>query len=192
MLANPLLPSFLDTYSLSTSSLGCKILCIASNFLVFRSICSSLVHFNNDPDYFTRETIKVFIPLRKYLLRSFVSRNFLVRLFLFFFLSSLFYCAHFQYFKVDVILLFSKVSSSILIWPISSLCYLSFYHFSLCEWHILSMPNSIPINCLYILIVSISIQFFFLFLQAAWCRQCTFGDQYFLAILLICSPHCTS
>ena len=45
MLANPL-PSFLDTYSLSTSSMGCKALCMVISFLV---ICSrsSLVPFKN-------------------------------------------------------------------------------------------------------------------------------------------------
>ena len=34
MLASPLPPSFLETYSLSTSSLGCKALCIVISFLV--------------------------------------------------------------------------------------------------------------------------------------------------------------
>ena len=34
MLASPLPPSFLDTYSLSTSSLGCNALCMVISFLV--------------------------------------------------------------------------------------------------------------------------------------------------------------
>ena len=40
-------PSFLDTYSLSTLSLGCNDLCIVISFLVLWSICLSysLVHF---------------------------------------------------------------------------------------------------------------------------------------------------
>ena len=37
-----LLPSFIDTYSLSTSSLGCKALRIVMKFLVLNSICWSL------------------------------------------------------------------------------------------------------------------------------------------------------
>ena len=39
MLACFLLPSFLDVYSLSMSSLGCKALCIIMGFLILRSIC---------------------------------------------------------------------------------------------------------------------------------------------------------
>ena len=39
MLVSPLLPSFLDWYSLLTSSLGCKALCFVINFLVLWSIC---------------------------------------------------------------------------------------------------------------------------------------------------------
>ena len=42
---SPLTP-FLDTYSLSTTYLECKALCIVMNFLILWSICfSSLVHF---------------------------------------------------------------------------------------------------------------------------------------------------
>ena len=45
MQANLLPPSFLDTYSRSTSSLGCNALCMVISFLVLWSICliSSLV-----------------------------------------------------------------------------------------------------------------------------------------------------
>ena len=48
-------PSFLDTYSLSVSSLGCKALYIVISFRVLESIClsSSLVHFRNGPVYLT-------------------------------------------------------------------------------------------------------------------------------------------
>ena len=47
MLASPLPPPFLETYSLSTSSLGCNALCIVISFLALWSICLSsyLVHF---------------------------------------------------------------------------------------------------------------------------------------------------
>ena len=56
MLASPLPSSFLDTYNLSPSSLGCNALCMVISFLVFRFIClsSSLVYFKNSPDYLTR------------------------------------------------------------------------------------------------------------------------------------------
>ena len=56
MLVSPLLASFLDTYSLSTSSLGCNALCMVISFLPLWSIClsSSLVHFRNGPEYLTK------------------------------------------------------------------------------------------------------------------------------------------
>ena len=67
MQANPLPPSFLDTHSLSESSLGCKAPFIVICFLIFWSICRSsyLIHFNNGPEYFTRETAQVFISLMR-------------------------------------------------------------------------------------------------------------------------------
>ena len=78
VLANALPPSFLDTYSLSTSSLGCKALCMVISFLVLCSIClsSSLVHFKNGPEYLMMRTE----PLIRFLLESFVSSSFLVLL----------------------------------------------------------------------------------------------------------------
>ena len=67
MLTSPL-TSFLGTYSLSMSSLGCKALCIVMSFLVFWFICwsSSLAHFKNGPVYITRGTTHVFIPLIRF------------------------------------------------------------------------------------------------------------------------------
>ena len=82
MLASPLPPSFLDTYNLSTSSLGCNALCMVISFLVLWSIClsSSLVHLRKDPEYLTRGTAQVFIPLMRFLLENFVSSSFRVLL----------------------------------------------------------------------------------------------------------------
>ena len=82
MLAGPLPPSFLETYSLSTSSLGYNALCIVISFLVLWSIClsSSMVHLRKGPEYLTRGTAQVFIPLISVLLLSFVSSSFLVLL----------------------------------------------------------------------------------------------------------------
>ena len=79
LLASPLPPSLLDTYSLSTSSLGRNALCIVFSFLfcffgvfffVLCSFClrSSLVHFKNGPEYLTRGTDQIFIPLIRFLL----------------------------------------------------------------------------------------------------------------------------
>ena len=82
MLASPLPPSFLDTYYLSTSSLGCNALCMVISFLVLWSIClsSSLVHLRKGPEYLTRDTAQVYISLMRFLLESFVSSSFRVLL----------------------------------------------------------------------------------------------------------------
>ena len=82
MLASPLPPSFLDTYSLSTSSLGCNALCMVISFLVLWSIClsSSLAHLRKGPEYLTSGIAQVFIPLMRFQLESFVSSSFRVLL----------------------------------------------------------------------------------------------------------------
>ena len=82
MLVSLLPPSFLDTYSLSTSSLECKALCIVISFLVLWFIClsSSVVYFKNGPEYRTRGTAQVFISFIKFLLYSLASSGFLVLL----------------------------------------------------------------------------------------------------------------
>ena len=82
MLASPLPPSLLETYSLSTSSLGCKALCIVISFLVLWSIClsSSLVHLRKCLEYLRSNTAQVFVPLIRFLLLSFVLSSFLVLL----------------------------------------------------------------------------------------------------------------
>ena len=110
MLANPLLPSFFDTYSLSTSSLQCKALCIVMSFLVHCSIFwSSLIH-KNSPEYLTGRTAQVFISLMRFLLYSFVSNHYLVLLkysFYFIFYLSQFHGVRIQYFQAHVTFLFS-------------------------------------------------------------------------------------
>ena len=51
------------------------------SFLIFCSIyLSSLVHLKNGPEYFTRGTVRVFIPLMRFLQCSLVSSSFLVLL----------------------------------------------------------------------------------------------------------------
>ena len=55
-------------------------LCMVISFLILWSIClsSSRVYFKNSPEYLTRDTAQVFIPLIRFLLCSFVSINILV------------------------------------------------------------------------------------------------------------------
>ena len=78
MLTRPLPPFFLETYSLSVSSLGCSALCIVISFLVLWFICrsSSLVHFRNGPEYLIMVTTQVCIPLKRFVL----TKSFLVLL----------------------------------------------------------------------------------------------------------------
>ena len=95
MMAIPLPPSFLGTYSRSTSSLGCNALCIVISFLVLWSIflSSSLVHLRKGPEYLMRGTAQVFISLIRFLQESFVTSSFLILLrflFAFFFHFDLF------------------------------------------------------------------------------------------------------
>ena len=121
MLASPLPPSFLDTYSLSMSSLGCNVLCMVISFLVPWSIylSSSHVHFKKGPEYLARETAQVFIPLIRFLLHSFVSSSFLVLLrysFLIFFHLHLLDGVSFQDAQVFICLFFSEHSNLVLIW----------------------------------------------------------------------------
>ena len=82
MLARPLPLSFLDTYSISTSSLGGNALCMVISFLVLWSTClsSSLLYFKKSPEYLKRNTALVFTRMTSFLLHSFVSSNFVVLL----------------------------------------------------------------------------------------------------------------
>ena len=70
MLVNTLPHSFLNTRTLSTSFLEGYALCSVISFLVLWSICLSsyLVHYKNGPEYLTRGTTQVFIPLIRFLL----------------------------------------------------------------------------------------------------------------------------
>ena len=144
------------------SSPGCKVMCIVINFLVLWSICpsSSLVHFKN---------ICPELPLMTFLLQSLVSWRFFVRLRYsgpyFFFHIRLFDGIRFQYYQVLVIFFLSKSSDSFLIWQFYSFSFCLFPFFIMSVTHF-SIPNSIPISWLYILIVCVSLQFFFIF-----CKQ---------------------
>ena len=163
MLARPLPPSFIETYSLSTSSLGCNTLCIVISFLVLWSIClsSSLVHLRKGPEYLTSGTAQVFIPLIRFLLLSFVSSSFLVLLR--FFLNFFF---HFHLFEGVILQDAQVISASVFIlsWFGSSIlsvsCRLPLFITSIAHF---SMPNSIPMSRLYILTVCIRVSSSFSF-----------------------------
>ena len=185
MLVSLLPPSFLDTYSQSTSSLVCNALCMVISFLVFWSICfsPSLVHFKNAPKYLTRDTAQVFIPLISFMFYSFFSSSFLVLLrysfLIFFFHLHLFDGVSFQDAQVFVGLLFSERSFS---WFGSSipsvrrrlpLFMTSMAHFS--------MPDSISMSWLYIPTACIKVSCSFSFLQTVWYRLSTLGDWSFPA-----------
>ena len=87
MLVSPLPPSFLETYSLSTSSLVSKVLCIVMSCLDLWSICwsSFLVRFKNGPEYLTRGKTHVFIPLMIFMRCSLVSTSFSFSYYYFYF-----------------------------------------------------------------------------------------------------------
>ena len=70
MLASPLPSSLLDIYSLSMSSLGCKV-------LWNHQFPCSLVYFKNGHEYLTKGTTRVFISCWRFLQKSLVERNFL-------------------------------------------------------------------------------------------------------------------
>ena len=147
MLVSPLPPSFLDTYSLSMSSLGCNAFCMVISFLVLWSIClsSSLNHFKNGPKYLTKGTSQVFIPLIRFLVYSFVLSSFLV-LPRYSFLSFSFISSCLMIFPsicrfpvLQAFYFFSWFSSSI-----SSIMYR--FQFFIIRMAHFSLPNSIPMS----------------------------------------------
>ena len=168
MLASPLPPSFLETYSLSTLSLGCKALYMVFSFLVLWSICLSysLVHFKKGPEYLTRGTASVFIPLKKFLQHSFILSSFLVIL--------RYYFLIFSFISTCLIVSASKMpkylhvsfSPSVLILSwfgrsiLSVRCRLPLFCTNIAHF---SVPNYIPISWLYILTACIRVSSSFSF-----------------------------
>ena len=77
---NPVPPSFLDMYSLSTLLFGCNPLCIVNRFLVLLSICcnSSLVQSRNALEYLSKDIAQVLIPFMTFSPLRFVSKIFLI------------------------------------------------------------------------------------------------------------------
>ena len=85
MMKNPLLLSFLNTYSLSLSSFGCKA-CAVINSEVSEKICLS--SSQNVSVYLTIVTVQVFIPLMRFRSLNSFSWSFLVRLIFLSFIST--------------------------------------------------------------------------------------------------------
>ena len=162
MLARPLSPSFLETYSPSTSSMGCNALSIVISFLVLWSIylSSALVHLWKGPEYLTSGTAQVFIPLIRFLDESFVSDSFLILL--------IYSCWILPFISTFLIVSASRmpnylqvsifVSVLILPWFGSSIpaviCHLPLFITSISHF---AMPNSISISWLYILTACIRV-----------------------------------
>ena len=170
MLVSPLPPSFLDSYSLSTSSQGCNALCLVISFVVLWSIflSSSLVHFTKGPDYLTWGTAQVFIPLIRFLQENFVSSSFLVLLrYSFWILSFISTCLMVSASKIHNYL-FISFSPSVLIlsWfgsSIPSVLYrLLLFITSMTQF---SIPNSIPMSWLYILTACMRVSSSFSYLE---------------------------
>ena len=113
----------------TTSSLDCKALCNVLSFLVLYLICwrSSLVHFKHGPEYLTKGTALVLIPLMRFLLYSLVSNSFLLLRysFLIFFYLPFFDGVYFEYSKVLVSFLI--LFFSLWVFPKLFLVLISFY-----------------------------------------------------------------
>ena len=118
------------------------------------SLSSSLVHFKNGLGYLTREITQAFLPLTRFLLQSLSLRSFLffwVTPFLLF-LSSLF-----DWWFLLPIFHSSRNFPSLKVFkcfPYLAILFLPlrlFLHFIICVVH-LSMPNSIPISCMCLII----------------------------------------
>ena len=187
MMARPLPPSFIDTYCLSTSSLGCKALCMVISFRVLKPNwrSSSHVHFKNGPEYLTVETAQLFILLMTFLLYSLFLSSFLVSLdtLIKFFPSSPFvwWC------PLPIFRSICKFLFLLAFWPSLSLlilflllCVVS--RFSLSAWHIFlcQIPCLCP-DCIFSL-TELDFPILFPFCQTVWYRPCKFGDRSFPAI----------
>ena len=173
---------FFDKNSLFISSLGYKVLCIVINFLVLGTIYLSYspVLFRNDPEYLTRDTAQVFINPDRSGIYSFneipgADLGFKV------------FSRLSNSFLLITVYLMVSVSNTPSICTFPSLQAFWFFHgvtllflllvrlgplFSISMAHF-SMPNSIPISWLHILIDCIKVSSSFSFLQIALCRWCT-------------------
>ena len=135
----------------------CKALCIAIRFLVdwFFCLTYSFVHFKNGPEYLTKGTAWVFIPLIRLLVQILVSRSisFVWDTLLLFFSSSLVWCHPFPIYSSSCKFPFLRAFRFILDSAVLFTCLFSL----IISMAYLFMPNSIPISGLYILFVCIRV-----------------------------------
>ena len=141
------------------------------------------VHFKNVPEYLTRGTALVFIPLMRFMLYSLIWRSFLV--FMRYYLN-FFHPSCFQYSPVLVIFLFSASSDFFLIWFPS----LAVFWFSLLAWHIFLCQIHPYIMVVYHHCLYFPILFSFLansFMSSMYIRWWIFFAIYIVFILLYIS-----
>ena len=151
MQVSPLSSSFIETYTLSISSLGCKALGILINFHVLLSICLSsyliLRIFSSNLQWVKPRCLSLcWDSCCEALFREVSS----------FVWDTLFVYVCVQYSEILVGFLFSKHSDSFLIWQFYSFRYRSFPTLDYGHGIFFSL-NSISISWLYILIVSIRV-----------------------------------
>ena len=121
------------------------------------------MHFRKGPEYLTRVAAQVFIPLVRFLLHSFVSSSFLVLLKYSFLI--------FSFISTCLMVLASKMSKYLYVSFSPSVLILSWFGSSIPSILMLfitsmahfSMPNSIPMSWLYILIAYIRVSSSFCF-----------------------------
>ena len=190
MLASPLPPSFLDTYSLSTS-LGCKDLHMVISFLVLWPICLSslLIHFKNRPEYLTRETVQIFILCQSFRYRV------LSRVAFWFFWDTIFnFFFHFHHWWCQLpifpsICRFSFLRAFCLL-PDLLVRLLPSYvvcRFSWLSWRIfLRQIPFLHLDCIFSQFLSVFPILFFNFWQTVWYCSYTTRGWSFLAIYLVC------
>ena len=162
MLARPLLPYFLDTYSLSMSFFGCNALCVIISFLVLWFIClsSSFVHFKKGPEYLLNSDIPAVYHFYEISAADFSFDKFSRSpeiLFSFFSVSSRFvWRCPLPIFQSTCNFLFLQAFWLFLDF-FYSFHYLSIFNFSLWGWHIFlcQIPFQCP-GCIFLLFVPVS------------------------------------
>ena len=191
------LPSFIDPYNPSMSSLCCKALCIGISFLVLSYIFflnSSLVYFKNIPVYLIRWTVKMLILLMRFLLPSLVSISFIVclrysfALFCLRLFDEVYYNHYYYYYYYYYYLLLASFSHQFQLmvfhWSLSDGKYPQVSRTRLSILSVLIFLYQIPSqrpDCKFSMRV-FGFPVIFHFLQVVWCRRCTLGDWSFPTI----------
>ena len=180
-MASPLPPSILDTYCLSTSSLGCNALCMVISFLILWSIClsSSLVYFKNSPEYLMRGTAQVFIS-SEILLKKFFFSFFVVWWCQLPISPSICRCPF----------LWTFWSLLDLIVRLLTLCVVC--HFPLLAWGIFLCQIPFPyLDCIFSQF-ALGFPILFRFWRKVWCRHLHQVVNLFPAIYWVCIRQCIS